>query len=284
MSADKKPSNETSPAPYLVYPGARPPAPRYTIGTLVSNSALYDKMRRSFTVGGFSDDDVEYIYVDNTGTTQTDAYRGLNAILNAARAPIVILCHQDVSLLDDDRHALDARLTELDARDPAWAVAGNAGGVAPGQLALCITDPHGANQRVGELPERVASLDENFLIVRRDSRIGFSHDLEGFHFYGADLCLHADVMGRTCYVIDFHLHHASAGKKDTTFAAAEIDFRIKWSKALSPRWLQTTCALVHLAGSPTRHTFGRLLDGPFARLARRLPKSRGFKPAKKIPA
>lgn len=283
MSADTRISHDTPAAANLVYSGDRPEAPRYTIGTLVSNAALYQTMRQSFAAGGFAGD-VEYIFVDNTGSTQTDAYRGLNAILNAARAPIVILCHQDVSLLEDGREALDARLAELDGKDPAWAVAGNAGGVGPGQLAIRITDPHGANQKVGDLPERVSSLDENFLIVRRDSHVGFSHDLEGFHFYGADLCLHADVMGRSCYVIDFHLMHASAGKKDTSFAAAEIDFRIKWSKALSPRWLQTTCALLHLAGSPTRHTFGRLIGGPFSRLARRLPTARGFKPSKKISA
>lgn len=270
--------------PKLVYPSQPPEAPRYTIGTLVSDTMLYETLRETFAAGGFTSDIAEYVYIDNTGPTQTDAYRGLNAILNAARAPIVILCHQDVFLIGDGRTDLDARLAELDALDPNWAVAGNAGGVAPGRLALRITDPHGVDQKVGNLPERVASLDENFLIVRRDSRIGFSHDLQGFHFYGADLCLHAEMMGRSSYVIDFHLSHLSAGKKDKSFAAAEIDFRTKWSKALAPRWMQTTCALVHLSGNPARHTFGRLIDSPLSRIARRLPNARGWKHTKKIPA
>ena len=138
-------------------------------------------------------------------------------MLAAARGRFVILCHQDVRLLGEGRVALDARLADLDARDPTWAVAGNAGGIRPGALALRISDPHGADQRRGLLPCRVASLDENFLIVRREARIGFSRDLSGFHFYGADVCLAADVMGHSCYVVDFHLQHLSPGRKGAEF-------------------------------------------------------------------
>ena len=255
--------------------------PRFTIGTLVSDRTHYAAMLSSFRAGGFDDNACEYIYIDNTGDItgagQTDAYRGLNALLNAARAPYVVLCHQDVRLLADDFGTLDQRLAELTQRDPNWAVAGNAGGVAPGQLAVCITDPHGKAQRAGTFPERVVSLDENFLVVRRDSRIGFSHDLSGFHFYGADICLHAQHMGLTAYVIDFHLKHLSPGKMSHDFTLGRDAFRAKWSRALAPRWLQTTCALVHLSGDPLRTSIGLVVDAPLALLARHLPKARGWK-------
>jgi hypothetical protein len=251
--------------------------PRYAIATLVTDRAHYTQMLASFRGGGFADSDCEYLFIDNTGPSQTDAFRGLNALLNAARAPIVILCHQDVRLLSDNRRALDARLTELARRDCHWAIAGNAGGVAPGRLALRITDPHGSNQRVGQLPERVVSVDENFIAVRRDARIGFSHDLSGFHFYGADICLHAAQMGLNAYVIDFHLEHLSPGKKNRDFDIAEQAFRAKWSRALSPRWIQTTCALMRLSGGTVRNSIGRVVDAPLSRLARRLPGARGWK-------
>lgn len=256
--------------------------PRYSIATLVTGPAHYAALLASFRAGGFSDHDCEYLFVDNTGPIQTDAYSGLNALLNAARGTIVILCHQDVRLLTDNRQTLDQRLADLARRDPTWAVAGNAGGVAPGRLALRITDPHGRDQRVGTFPERVASLDENFIVVRRDARLGFSHDLTGFHFYGADICLHAGQMGLTSYVIDFHLEHLSPGHKSRDFDIAERAFRDKWSRALSPRWVQTTCALVRLSGGSIRNSFGRAVDAPLARLARRLPGARGWnKPAPK---
>lgn len=250
--------------------------PKYSIGSLVTNLEQYQAMRASFSALGFTPADCEFLYIDNTGTAQTDAYAGLNALLNAARGQIVILCHQDVRLIEDGRAALDNRLDALSARDPDWAVAGNAGGVSPGVLALRISDPHGRNVHVGELPERVTSLDENFIIVKRDARIGFSHDLTGFHFYGADLCLHAAQMGYSAYVIDFHLEHLSPGRKSDDFTACERAFHEKWARALSPRWLQTTCSLVRISGAPGGSLLNRYAAKPFSKIVRRLPGARGW--------
>ncbi len=258
--------------------------PCYSIATLVTDASQYEAMLASFRVHGFTDEVCEYLFIDNSGADQTEAYSGLNALLNAARAPIVILCHQDVRLIGDGKSALDARLGELCAADPAWAVVGNAGGIAPGKLALRISDPHGKDQNLGPFPARTLTLDENFIVVRRDARIGFSRDLSGFHFYGADICLNADMAGYTAYVIDFHLEHLSGGRKAKDFHDAERAFTAKWSKALRPRWIQTTCSLVHVTGDPLRSSLGRVLDKPVARLLRRLPGGRGFKRHQSKPA
>ncbi len=249
----------------------------YTVGTLVTDRRQYAAMRASMVAGGFTLDDCEFIAIDNTGSDQTSAYAGLNRLLDAARAGRVILCHQDIRLLGDGRADLDQRLAELELIDPHWAVAGNAGGVAPGRLALRITDPHGQDVHVGTLPERAHSLDENFLVVRRGARIGFSRDLDGFHLYGADICMAADVMGYSAYVVDFHLRHLSAGNSATRdFAAAERAFHAKWSRALRPRLVQTTCTMLALAGGRIGGALGRLAARSLGRLARHLPSSRGW--------
>jgi hypothetical protein len=248
----------------------------FTIGTLVTDRALYGEMRASLQAGGFGEADCEYLFIDNTLPAQVCAYRGLNAVLSAARGRYVILCHQDVRLLGDGRAALEARLSELDRIDPHWALAGNAGGVVPGELALRITDPHGRDQHVGQLPARVVSLDENFIVVKRACRVGFSNDLTGFHFYGADICLGADIMGYASYVIDFHLEHLSGGNKSAAFENAERQFREKWSRALRGRWVQTTCSLVRVAGDSLGQIAARLAETPYEKLSRRLPSARGW--------
>ncbi|KUO55574.1 MAG: hypothetical protein APF80_05440 [Alphaproteobacteria bacterium BRH_c36] len=251
----------------------------YTIATLVNDTGQYDSMRASFAAGGFTPLDCEYLFVDNTGCKQTCAYDGLNRALLAARGRHVILCHQDIRLLPggDSRQELDARLTQLLGQDPDWAVAGNAGGLAPGRLSVRISDPHGRDQRVGDFPVRVASLDENFVVVRRSANLAFSRNLAGFHFYATDLCLVADVLGWNTYVIDFHIEHLSpgtAGSRD--FEARKEEFRAKWSKALRPRWIQTTCALLRLDGEPLRQLVGQLLEEPVRKLSRRLPGASGW--------
>ena len=259
-----------------------PAPPAYTIATLVTEPAEYAAMRASFAAGGFTDDVCEFLVIDNTQTTsreQTDAYTGLNRALDEARAPFVILCHQDVRLTRDKRRRLEACLADLSALDASWALAGNAGGVSAGRLSVRISDPHGADQNVGPFPSRVTSLDENFIVVRRAARVGLSSDLTGYHFYGADLCLAADVLGYTAYVIDFHLQHLSPGRKSADFYASEKAFRNKWSHAFRPRWLQTTCSLLLLSGDGGSKIYGRALEVAARVLSRRLPGARGWRGA-----
>lgn len=243
--------------------------PAFTIGTLVTDPVQYAAMRASFAAAGFTEPDCEFIAIDNTQEPQTSAFAGLNRVLAGARGTYVVLCHQDVRLIADGRADLDDRLTRLEIKDPAWAVAGNAGGVQPGRLAMRITDPHGRDRHVGTLPARVASLDENFLVVKRAARVGFSRDLEGFHFYGADICLNADVQGWRAYVIDFHLEHLSQGNRSASFYAAEKAFCAKWSRALRPRWIQTTCALLRLSGSELATRAGHAAARPLSGVLRR---------------
>jgi hypothetical protein len=247
----------------------------YSIGTLMNDRPQYEAMLATFREHGFGAPDCEFLHIDNAGPQQTCAYAGLNQLLDRARGKYVILCHQDVRLVDDGRTALDEALADLDRRDPTWALAGNAGGAHVGRLALRISDPHGADTRVGELPQRVWTLDENFIVVKRSARLGFSHDLSGFHFYGADLCLVADILGYSAYVIDFHLQHLSGGTKSSDFFAAETAFRNKWSHALRSRWMQTTCALVPISGNRIGRLIGNATAVPIARITRRLAAGRG---------
>lgn len=229
----------------------------FSICTLVNKPKLYDRMLRTFTAGGFTGSDVEYLYVDNSRGNAYDAYAGLNCLLSQARGEYVILCHQDVALIEDGRAELVARLAELDARDPLWAVAGNAGGLEPadsfgnrakGRVAIRITDITSTEHDLPGLPLRAISLDENFILVRNEARLAFSADLSGFHLYGTDICLQAEARGRTSYVIDFHLLHDGLGGMNG-FKECQAALEKKFLHYFRRRRIMTTCTVVRLTHS-----------------------------------
>ena len=243
------------------------PKRRYTICTLVSDLAAYSIQVQQFRASGF-DQGCEYLYVDNSQGNQMDAFAAYNHFLTEARGQYILLCHQDLNLLSDGRLRLDEVLGELTELDPNWGLCGNAGAKADGSLALRITDPHGSDQNVGgPFPTRVVSLDENFIVARRSANLAMSHDLSGFHLYGSDLCIIADVLGLSAYVIDFHLEHKSGGNPDESFATVRRASVKKWRRAFRPRWQHvTTLRPFYLSGTEVREQAARLLRHIRARL------------------
>jgi len=221
---------------------------KFTIATLVTDHDEYTAMRDTFTGKGFVDD-CEFLILDNSKGNAHDAYSGYNWILQKARGEFVIFSHQDVRLDFDGRQELEARLAELEELDPTWAVVGNAGGLENGSLVIRITDPGlGPDYRQGSFPSQVCSLDSNFILVKNETRVAFSRDLQGFDFYGSDICLQAEIRGYRAYVIDFHVHHLSSGKTGKAFLDARVRFLKKWEYALRRRCFRTTCDFFLLEG------------------------------------
>jgi len=231
----------------------------YSFCTLVTEPAEYREMIEAFAAKGFTSVDCEFLHVDNSRENRLDAYAGYNRFLREAQGRYVILCHQDVLPIHDDRERLDALLDELTQRDPDWGVCGNAGATASGKIAARISDPNtGDTNQGGPFPVRVVSLDENFLVVRTEANLALSHDLTGYHWYGADLCIIADVLGWNAYVIDFHVLHKSGGSPDGRFADIRFDMRRKYGRAFRSRWHHvTTKRSIFLSGSPVRALLAR---------------------------
>jgi hypothetical protein len=239
--------------------------PIFSICTLVTNHAEYRAMVESFTAGGFTAEYAEFLYLDNSATNNWDAFRGIQRFICVARGHYVILCHQDIRLINDDCAVLQERLAALDGLDADWALAGNAGATANGSLVIRISDPHGEDQRRGPFPTQVVSLDENFIILRRDALVSVSAGLSGFHFYGTDMCLQARCAGRSAWAIDFHLRHLSEGRVDASFHEAQRALEAHYDKLLSLPWnIRTTCTKLILGGGGLRRWLAR------RRLARRL--------------
>lgn len=221
---------------------------KYSICTIVSDKNEYGDMLRSFTEAGFDGNDIEFIHIDNSSKNNFDAYESVRKFLNIAGGEYVIICHQDI-LIKDTRNQLNALLEELEILDPNWAMAGNAGGVKFKKFARYFMNHHEKMDIANNLPCRVYSLDENFLILKRAVRITPSINMDGFHFYGTDMCLQADMCGYSAYVIKFLLHHKSHGNTDKHFYAAKEKLRLIYKKQLRTRAIQTTCTRMILSGS-----------------------------------
>ncbi len=244
---------------------------RFSVCTLVTDFAHYEAMQATFRTRGFVEPACEFLSLDNSAGNRFDAFAGVSIFLNTARGRHVIICHQDVRLIDDDARVLTQRLAELDALDATWAIAGNAGGVDASRLAIRITDPHGADVKRGPFPARVSSLDENFVVLRRAARLAPSRDLVGFHLYATDLCTVADVLGFSAYVIDFHLQHLSPGSADAGYDLAVRSLVTKYQRALRARWVVTPTSRIFLSArrwlnALMNTTLGRSLARRWARL------------------
>jgi hypothetical protein len=224
-------------------------SPKYSICTLVTDKNIYQHMLESFVEAGFTSDIAEYLYIDNSITNTMDAYAGINKFLAIAQGRYIIVCHQDI-LLDYDRiEQLERCISQLNNLDPNWALLGNAGGLRLGKVASRITDPHGVDTRVGDLPAKVQSLDENFILMRKDANLGTSKDMTGYHLYGMDLCLLAMIRGYAAYVVDFHLRHLSPGKFDADFRVCKNLIIDKYHKKIPWKYYQTPGTFLFLSSS-----------------------------------
>ena len=221
---------------------------RYSICTLVNKKREYAEMMQSFIQAGFDPAFCEFLYLDNSVTNTFDAYRGYNLFLNRAQGEYIILCHQDILLLDDRLEDLERCIEELEARDPHWALLGNAGGVALGTTACRITDIDG-DHNSGIFPTPVTTLDENFIVVKNAANLSLSHDLQGYHLYGTDICLIARLLGYRAWVVNFNLYHKSRGNCDQHFKSLKRELIQKYRSAFQGRYVETTCTRFYLSGS-----------------------------------
>jgi hypothetical protein len=211
----------------------------FSICTLVNRVDQYQKMLKSFIDAGFSQERCEYLFIDNSEENNYDAYAAFNIFLQRAQGKYIIICHQDIELIYDKIDDLEQRIDELEKLDPKWALIGNAGGINLKFRSGHIT--HGnppIHVKKGKyFPQKVQTLDENFILVKKQANLAVSSDLAGFHFYGTDICLIADILGFNAYVVDFHMYHQSTGNKDKGFLSMKMALQRKYQRALKGHYL-----------------------------------------------
>jgi hypothetical protein len=197
----------------------------FEIATFVTDETMYEDMRGSFVSAGFPEGGFMRL-----SDRDSDPFTVISQMCRSVDARYVILCHQDIRV-DQGRRApeLLSTLEQLDAIDPAWTVAGNAGAMRTGRILRRLIDPLGGP--TGEpLPLPVVSLDENFLVLNVRNEPRCTPGLTSFHLYGTDVCLNALRDGGAAYVIDFPVTHLSDGKGHADYGVALRMFIESWNR------------------------------------------------------
>jgi hypothetical protein len=207
--------------------------------------AQYEAMKSSFIEAGFDESKCRYSLFDNSQRNIYEPYNTFNTIKANTIEPYIIFCHQDVLL--NQGHGFDQLvkvLDELDKLDSKWAIVGNAGINNNYQAVVKITDGNCTPNWTGNFPQKVHSLDENFLVIKSSATILCSQELKGFHFYGIDLCLNSIKKGYSCYVINFHLTHLSGGNLNETFWELQAKFYKTWSNEFNLCYVKTMTGVI----------------------------------------
>lgn len=216
----------------------------FCICTIVTNMEEYALMKTSFENAGFTAT-CEYLMADNTDCNIFDGYNAVRRFLQESKARYTIIVHQDVRC-EDNIATLYKCLNDLNSKDKKWALCGNAGGASYSNIVYHINNS-GIRKTEG-LPKRVFSLDENFLIVKTEKQLAISADIEGFHYYGTDLCIVADFLGYNAYVIPFMVEHLSKGNLKELMLKKPSFLKV-YGKKLRPRFVQTSCDKFYLGNS-----------------------------------
>ncbi len=231
-----------------------PPSYLFSLCCIVTDMNEYNTMQKTFEDCGFADD-CEYVVADNTNGNAFDAYQAIAGFIKQANGKYIIVVHQDVRCIDPKVQLIKC-LDELSAMDEKWAVCGNAGAIGYHQFVHYINNA-GKIITNANLPARVYSLDENFLVIKKESSMTVSADVKGFHLYGTDLCIIADFLGYNAYVIPFMVKHLSLGNlKDLEKHLHHfIDL---YGRKIRSRYVETTATKFYLGNSVFKSRFYNL--------------------------
>lgn len=195
-----------------------------------SDAILDANLRRSACIGPVP------LHVEKGAPSASIAYnRGLDATI----APYAVFTHHDVYLPPGWDNLLLARIAELNASDPNWALFGSFGvGLDGAHVGPVWSSSLGhIVGRVPMAPVPVQAYDELLIVMRRDAGLRWDESLPGWHMYGTDIVATARAAGRGAYAgalpcIHNDRYHAALGED---YRACYRYMQRKWAGQLPLR-------------------------------------------------
>ncbi len=184
-----------------------------------------------------------------------------NSGLDATASDVIIFAHQDVYFPQPWFNQLQAGIRAIEQTDDKWGVIGVYGVTDTGShVGHCWSSGLGVDLGAKfSLPQRVASIDELVIILRRSSGLRFDENLPGFHLYGTDIVKTSLASGSSAYVIHAPVVHNSNPVKTLSGAYSDAYryMQRKWKESLP---VPTTVVPVTHFGYPLlRYKVRRLL-------------------------
>lgn len=222
-----------------------------SICTMVNDWGRYRNMRLAWARMGFGGGECEFLVCDNVDKNHMDGYKAVRRCLQSAKGKYVIFTHLDSRPLEKKK-TLMRILEELNEFDPRWAVIGNAGVRWSDMrfVTLGLRMPNYPLTKCSEKYVKVDSLDENLLILNAEAHLTLSHDLEGYHLYGTELCDVARRLGRSCYVAQMRWYHDSHGTLNKNFYLQVRQMEAKIRAYRQTKLWGTNCTFLSVSGSP----------------------------------
>jgi hypothetical protein len=217
----------------------------FSICTLVKNKQKYGIFIESLKRNDFLDSENEIITIDNSFENSHDCYSAIKNFINNSKNRYIILSHDDV-IVNNCKQALIDELKRIHLIDESAVVFGVAGIYKnPLKGVGHFFSKRGEKYWGFDYNGRVSTLDECFIIIKKSSGVSVSDNLNGFHFYGADMCLNASKKGFSCYAIDFPITHKSPGNLDESFLIAREKFLSHLNKSGNCHVISTTCTTLY---------------------------------------
>lgn len=216
---------------------------KFSVCTLFRDFNRYQNLVDDFINAGFSRDSIWGL--DNAQSTY-DCYSAIRKFLIESHSDFTIICHDDVALNNLKLTTLASQIANALRLYPKAAVFG-----VVGKDSRFI---HGQGHFIGSKGEEfwgidlhrvIVSLDECFLVVRNSLGIMVGEGLEGFHFYGTELCVQARKLGYSSHVIDFPIIHKSTGTLDAAFFRAKKKYEEYLNKNGIKNIIPTTCTILY---------------------------------------
>lgn len=178
----------------------------------------------------------------------SSAASAYNEAIEKSVNDLIVFAHQDVYLPEGWVQQLQESQAVVEQSDRRWGVLGCYGITGDGKYCGYVcSSTQGIHGKHFDEPERVQTLDEIVLIMRRSSGLRFDEDLPHFHLYGTDICLAAAQKGMMSYAICAPcIHNTEQGPiLPSQFYECCAGIRQKWMTALP---IQTTCIRLTRSG------------------------------------